>query len=1104
MDKEDSDNESNSGQDETTDQPNDRPSDDPCYIHMCTASAQILQMLSHIGTSTSVQVIEIESLSEECESSPSSSPSSVSSSTPTSISDEANYVIWAEPIMTCQLVPAKNNCTSEVRRLPPGHRNVASTTHSASTTTGEPRNTLPGTCFHTEGTITVKKRSPNAGTSNAIFSEALKKMSKAADTIRQAKNVLSALTVNNNNDLQSVAEDDNQNEGHSAKDATSEHVTRTGESVSLSQRSQREKGESEMENKFPEPILVKSCTDSERSISVNTVSRDMHNMTMGDSGMSTLNTIAHTAFPQPINQRNERNSRLRSNALPSRAPWSSNMFDSDYQAARIVRYPRLFGPGYRRLGETTVNEDNSQNNPNQCPAKGDMVQSPESSISQKSTLNVGIGSCARESEIERRLNLKSNIPSATKSCSTTIRNKITVVDLKTALDLAIRNLEKNEKWKSYKNNMHTGADDNLKVIPNSLNSSPLRGLTLTSSQNQRQGSSRSLTPRENSAFQPVTATNENLKPKNEDALSSTRCVEINPSLSRTNDWDKYIIPISDVRSSIYTNNGETAKESLPQSISKSPLVSSKQKKVDFSIPLAKEIGSSCRNTDHWESEKSTFRNQKSPMEKSTIDEQREISHTDCSESDSVFIKLKTYFKPIGQLSEDDVNSCQTYTRKDADTDSYSGGTPLAIQDEDNMSDKMGHGRDTYLSKLTPLLERGAADDQNVATDNGHLEGSEIPEHRRKDTPIDLLAPPGFHPHSQADALDTENCNMDERLKGSSHCVPQPEERTTLTASPTKTSPRVSCSHLFETSPALFLGDTSMLDSSKEASVTCDKVLNEIGKEIIKEKRISEIAPMIIKDRSEADVAAKETSFWDIVQPSVAAMDAESQETDEDSVSVTVKSVSVSISTANLLPMFEFRSRTRRPQRKFFHDRHVSEFFQPWEMELLNEPFVIQSSELLTYDQNVLKELVQCEVIQESDEIETIELVDETFNRAEYKPKARIFTTKSGNQLKSILTRKQQNSHISDPKMITISDAVSFAYHETSEECEPEVLKKVKFDIVSYVSQSNDGTPFVNQPESLQVESQKEDASEDQKAKAKREPIGVRVRRFFRSCLRLSK
>ncbi|KAI8759298.1 hypothetical protein BgiMline_017219 [Biomphalaria glabrata] len=200
--------------------------------------------------------------------------------------------------------------------------------------------------------------------------------------------------------------------------------------------------------------------------------------------------------------------------------------------------------------------------------------------------------------------------------------------------------------------------------------------------------------------------------------------------------------------------------------------------------------------------------------------------------------------------------------------------------------------------------------------------------------------------------------------------------------------------------------------------------------------------------------------------------------DDDSVSVTVKSVSVSISTANLLPTFEFRNRTRRPHRKYFHDRHVSEFFQPWEIELLNEPFVIQSSELLTRDQNVLKEVVQCEVIQESGEIETIELVDETFNRADDKPKARIFTTESGNQLKSILTRKQQNSHISDPKMITVSDAVSFAYHETSEECEPEVLKKVKFDMVSCVSQSNDGTSFVNQPESLQVESQKEDASED--------------------------
>ncbi|CAL1548348.1 unnamed protein product, partial [Lymnaea stagnalis] len=96
------------GDDEVADRVAQMLDNQKCYIQMCKNSSQILQMLSQLnqGVSCSTQVLELQSVSEESDSSRSSTSSA--SSSPTSMSDEPPLVIWAEPIMTCQLISTTN------------------------------------------------------------------------------------------------------------------------------------------------------------------------------------------------------------------------------------------------------------------------------------------------------------------------------------------------------------------------------------------------------------------------------------------------------------------------------------------------------------------------------------------------------------------------------------------------------------------------------------------------------------------------------------------------------------------------------------------------------------------------------------------------------------------------------------------------------------------------------------------------------------------------------------------------------------------------------------------------------------------------------------
>ncbi|GFR57496.1 hypothetical protein ElyMa_003458400 [Elysia marginata] len=96
------------------------------YLQLCQTSAKILQVLAGLGAPESTHVIELESVSEDSDVSSCSSPESMSQSPNTEDTSRsesersAECVIYAEPLLTCQIVtPAKQPCR-DVRRLPPG------------------------------------------------------------------------------------------------------------------------------------------------------------------------------------------------------------------------------------------------------------------------------------------------------------------------------------------------------------------------------------------------------------------------------------------------------------------------------------------------------------------------------------------------------------------------------------------------------------------------------------------------------------------------------------------------------------------------------------------------------------------------------------------------------------------------------------------------------------------------------------------------------------------------------------------------------------------------------------------------------------------------
>ncbi|BFZ14751.1 hypothetical protein BsWGS_17790 [Bradybaena similaris] len=92
------------------------------YLHMCNSSAHILQLLSHLvpGMAISGQVMDLESVTEDSEEATSRSGSASSSHSPATSDDNKGCVLWAEPIMTCQLIPSWRSVCNDVRRLPPG------------------------------------------------------------------------------------------------------------------------------------------------------------------------------------------------------------------------------------------------------------------------------------------------------------------------------------------------------------------------------------------------------------------------------------------------------------------------------------------------------------------------------------------------------------------------------------------------------------------------------------------------------------------------------------------------------------------------------------------------------------------------------------------------------------------------------------------------------------------------------------------------------------------------------------------------------------------------------------------------------------------------
>lgn len=93
------------------------------YLQMCQTSAKILQVLAGLGAPQTTHVIELESITDDSEDSSCSSPESMSQTSNTeeiSRPESSECVIWAEPLMTCQIMTAGKQPCPDARRLPPG------------------------------------------------------------------------------------------------------------------------------------------------------------------------------------------------------------------------------------------------------------------------------------------------------------------------------------------------------------------------------------------------------------------------------------------------------------------------------------------------------------------------------------------------------------------------------------------------------------------------------------------------------------------------------------------------------------------------------------------------------------------------------------------------------------------------------------------------------------------------------------------------------------------------------------------------------------------------------------------------------------------------
>ncbi|KAH9523150.1 hypothetical protein Btru_065946 [Bulinus truncatus] len=1147
MDKDNEDTKSNNGQDETPGQQNevDNPDDDACYIHMCRTSAQLLHILSQIDicTSTPVQVLELESMSDDSESRPSSAPSSMTSSTPTSMSDEGSYVIWAEPIMTCKIIPTRTDGMADVRRLPPGARNAGTSAHTTSTscTTSNSSSTVPGSSYK-KNECNVSKRNSNtasSATQQALFSEALRKMASAADTIRQARNVLSSLPgnqqANNNNIPESNAADENENKAEPTREGQTSTLPRT------QKKSERGDDNPEPGEKFPEPILVRSYTETEKSIPGISVSEETKNLSMGDSRST---QVTYTSLTQQPSPRHGHNNRLRPNALVSRTSWSSNMFDSDYQATRVARYPRIYGPGYRRTVDPNTREDGRRVlHPVQ---ESHSHRSSVDSTLSKSAFNIGIGSTSRSSGVVNDCPSEGRKLLTTQSCSSKIRNKITLVDFRSALNLAIRNLEKNDVWMSYKNNLHTGAKGLAKISSNSFDLSQLGELNVSLPCRPYQGN-RARSPREKSTCQTVNSENQNQKPPADGSDFTRQRFENNVNallLSRARTlFGK--VPTSDLSQQSTVLRRDKRDRNSPDSeiIPQSPLNVSKQRKnVEFLIPKEVELKYSPQLTDRSASRGSNTKSAVSPPANDEFASDKDMGHKECRGEISFYGKYDMYFKPIEtRLEKDCDNNCgdagdveETWKKDDnrteEDAESSSSRTFIVTKAEHNVSERTENEGYSVYSRQSLGSDSGiAAGVGDILIETRHV--------------IDESKPP---------FIDVFHCDGQQFVRDASHISAHPDRKQdilsagevdafgngdnvfkynpvqgrglvdTMTASPTRQElpqpfdvvvNRVIREDLFGDCPVVSLGDIAGYESPGDKLVTCDKIMTEIN-----ENRVINDNKLISKPNDETilsddvkgkgDFQHKQADIVDDFKVKAVKSDAELHGSDEeDDESVTMRSVSVSISLASVASKCRLQPRFQRIFRTHFLDKHVSEFFNHSEIELLDEPLVIESlrrcSPSIT-DTDAGSELA------DTSHTQTVGQDDQAVDQTDQKPDPKIFVTDSGTRLKSILAAGQPKTPTTESPTRFIArdlELVSIASEDLPVE---EEVKKVKWEMLSELSFVNTAEPVhpasdQTSVKSLHIEEREDQTQESVKeSKKKRDPFKVRIQRFFKSCLKLNK
>ncbi|CAL1548349.1 unnamed protein product, partial [Lymnaea stagnalis] len=255
--------------------------------------------------------------------------------------------------MTCQLISTTNQhhgCEG-VRRLPPGVRpgedkgkvspeNCSSTSSASSKQTTSPapnsltqKTASPAPIPVNQQISDCQGRDPETKfSSQTNFSEAMMKISKAADTIRQARQMLSCLAnineLNNNNDPDQHKEISDS--GHSGQARAVISTSATGAALQPkpleNPQVTDDDGHSRSDPTFPEPILVKtavsptdatSFTDAECSVTPKTGTDDSRPLSFTDSGISRFTDSGISRFTDSGISRSTANFPSRVNEMQS-------------------------------------------------------------------------------------------------------------------------------------------------------------------------------------------------------------------------------------------------------------------------------------------------------------------------------------------------------------------------------------------------------------------------------------------------------------------------------------------------------------------------------------------------------------------------------------------------------------------------------------------------------------------------------------------------------------------------------------------------------------------------------------------------------------------